>query len=194
MFLIKTLYQFEKDSFMAPSTSVIKNSNIFKKKLSLSENFLSTQLSTIDFYILTKSITSYNKKSLKESLYTQQKKLSLLTRDSIWPIFAANETIANLTQYELSQEESDLLKTGLYFSIQLGKVQKFEIFTTFEKIHRSFLNNLKSKETKRQIKAHLSYLANSYFYNYKPSPRLLRQHHVLQNLRKNKIYCYSETK
>ena len=32
----------------------------------------------------------------------------------------------------------------------------------------------------------LSYLANFYFYNYKPSPRILRQHHVLQNLRKNK--------
>ena len=30
------------------------------------------------------------------------------------------------------------------------------------------------------------YLANSYFYNYKPSPRILRQHHVLRNLRKNK--------
>ena len=63
---------------------------------------------------------------------------------------------------------------------------KSEIFTTFEKIHRSFLNNLKSEETKSQIKAHLSYLANSYFYNYKPSPRILRQHRVLQNLRKNK--------
>ena len=33
---------------------------------------------------------------------------------------------------------------------------------------------------------HLSYLANSYFYNYKPSPRILRQHRVLRNLRKNK--------
>ena len=40
------------------------------KELSLSENFLSTQLSTIDFYILTKSITLYNKKSLQKSLYT----------------------------------------------------------------------------------------------------------------------------
>ena len=29
------------------------------------------------------------------------------------------------------------------------------------------------------------YIANSYFYNYKPSPQI-RQHHVLQNLRKNK--------
>ena len=33
---------------------------------------------------------------------------------------------------------------------------------------------------------HLSYLANSYFYNYKPSPRILHQHRVLRNLRKNK--------
>ena len=37
-----------------------------------------------------------------------------------------------------------------------------------------------------QIKARLSYLANSYFYNYKPSPRILRQHRVLRNFRKNK--------
>ena len=89
-------------------------------------------------------------------------------------------------QYELSQEETDLIKAVLYFSIQPDKIRKSEIFTTFEKIHRSFLNNLKSEETKSQIKAHLSYLANSYFYNYKPSPRILRQHRVLRNLRKNK--------
>ena len=45
------------------------------KELSLSENFLSTQVSTIDFYILTKSIISYHKKSLQKSVYTQQKKI-----------------------------------------------------------------------------------------------------------------------
>ena len=122
---------------------------------------------------------------LLKSLYTQQKKLSLLTRDCNLPIFTANETITNLTQYELSQEESDLLKAGLYFSIQPDKIRKSEIFTTFEKIHGSFLNNFKSKETKTQIKAHLLKHANSYFYNYKPSPHILHQHHVLQNLRKN---------
>ena len=43
------------------------------KELSLSKHFLTTQLSTIDFYIVTKSITPYNKKSLQKSLYTQQK-------------------------------------------------------------------------------------------------------------------------
>ena len=60
------------------------------KELSLSKIFLSTQLSTIDFYILTKSITLYNKKSLQKSLYTQQKKLSLLMRDCNLPIFPAS--------------------------------------------------------------------------------------------------------
>ena len=42
------------------------------KELNLSENFLSKQLSTIDFYILTKSIASYNKKSLQKLLYTEK--------------------------------------------------------------------------------------------------------------------------
>ena len=45
------------------------------------------------------------------------------------------------------------------------KIRKSEIFTTFEKIHRSFLDNIKSEKTKSQIKTHLSYLSNSYFYN-----------------------------
>ena len=121
-----------------------------------------------------------------KSLHIQQKKLSSLTRDSNLPIFTANKTITNLRQYELPHEEFDLLKVDLYFSIQPDKIRKSEIFTTFEKIHRSFLNNLKSEETKSQIKAHLSYLANSYFYNYKPSPRILHQHRVLRNLKKNK--------
>ena len=59
--------------------------------------------------------------------------------------------ITNHTQYELSQEESNLLKAGLNFSIQPDKVRKSEIITTFEKIDRSFINNLKSKETKSEI-------------------------------------------
>ena len=56
------------------------------KELSLSKNFLSKQLSAIDFSILTKSIRSHNKKSL----YTQQKKLCSLTRDCNLPIFTAS--------------------------------------------------------------------------------------------------------
>ena len=156
------------------------------KELSLTKNVLSPQLSTTDFYILTKSITLCNKKSLKKSFHIQQKKLSSEIRDWNLPIFTANETITNLTQFELSQEESDLLKARLYFSVQPDKMWKSKFFTFFEKIHCSFLNNLKTEETKSQIKVHLSYLSISYFYKYKPSPRILRQYRVLWNFRKNK--------
>ena len=55
------------------------------KELSLSKNVLSKQLSTTDIYILTKSITLHNKKSLQKLLNTQQKKLSSLTRNCILP-------------------------------------------------------------------------------------------------------------
>ena len=100
------------------------------KELSQSENFLSKQLSTIDFCILNRFITSHNKKLFQISLNTQQKKLSSLTRNCNLLSFTSNETINNLTQYELSQEEPNLLKAGLHFSIQPEKNRKSEIFTT----------------------------------------------------------------
>ena len=90
--------------------------------------------------------------------------------------FQSNETITILTHYELSQEKRDLLKAGLYFSIQPDKTRKSEICTIFEKIYHLFINNLKAVETKSQMKVHLWYLANSYFYSYKPSPHILHQH------------------
>ena len=126
------------------------------KELSQSETFLSKQLSTIDFYIIKRSTTSHKKKSLQKSLNTHQKKLSSLTRNCSLPTFTSNETITNLTQYELSQEEADLLKAGLYFSIQQNKIRKSEIFTAFEKIHCSFINNLKNP---RKLKIRLKHIS-----------------------------------
>ena len=49
-----------------------------------------------------------------------------------------------------------------------------------------FLTTLNPRKPRVKIKAHISHLANSYFYNYKPSPRIQRQHRVLRKLRKNK--------
>ena len=100
------------------------------KELNISENFLSKQLSTIDFYLLKKSITSRNRKSLQKSLYTQQKKLSSLKRGCSLPIFTDNAIW-------LSQEESDFRNLS----------------HAFEKIHSSFINNVRSKETKSSDKS-----------------------------------------
>ena len=125
------------------------------KELIISENTLSKQLSTIDLYILNRSITLHYNKFLEKPLHTQQQKLSSLKRSSRLPTFTANKIINNLTQSDSSQEESDLIKAGLYFSIRPNKIWKSKIFTTFEKIYRSFMNNLKSEETKSQMRVYL---------------------------------------
>ena len=78
------------------------------------KNFSSKQLFIIYVYILNKSMTSHNKK-LQQKLSPQMKSCNL-------PTFTVNETINNFTQYELSKEGSDLLKTSLYFSPQPDKV------------------------------------------------------------------------
>ena len=115
-----------------------RDKELLKRTQSIRNLFIQTTI-YYRLYIIKRSITSHNKKSLQKSLNTHQKKLSSLTRNCNLPTFTSNETITNLTQYELSQEEADLLKVGLYFSIQPDKILKSEIFTTFEKIHRSFI-------------------------------------------------------
>ena len=70
----------------------------FSKKLSLSEIFLSKQLSTIDFYILTKSISSHNKKS-----YTI--------------LLLLNFTICNIIFHYLCPNYQHLLLSWLHFFI-----------------------------------------------------------------------------
>ena len=69
-------------------------------------------------------------------------------------------------------------------AFKLGFLQL--IYKSFLIFKSNFTNNLKSQETKSQIKAHLLYLANCYFYKYNFSPLILRHYCVLQNLRKNK--------
>ena len=118
------------------------------KELSLSVNFLSTQLSTIHFYISTNSITSDNKKLLQKLLHTQQKKLSSLTRDCNLPLFTAKETITNLTQYELSQEESDLLKAGLYFQSSQIKFENPKFSLPLKRFTVRFLTTLNPRKPK----------------------------------------------
>ena len=48
------------------------------------------------------------------------------------------------------------LKQVYIQKLKFEQIRKSKVFATLEKIHCSFLNNLKSEETKSQIKAHLS--------------------------------------
>ena len=64
------------------------------------------------------------------------------------PMFTANETITNLTQHELSQGESDLLKASLYFSIQPDKIRKSEIFIPLKRFIVRFLTTSNLRKPK----------------------------------------------
>ena len=112
MFLIKTLYKFVRDSFVAPSIGVIKNIQHLSKELSLSKKFLSTHIST---NVLARSVTSYHKKSLQKSLYTQQKKLSSLTRDCNLPIL--------LISRNMDYPRKDLLYLKQVYTFQSNKIK-----------------------------------------------------------------------
>ena len=70
------------------------------KGLSQSKIFISKQLSTIDFYIFHRSARSHNKKLLQKLLNTQQKKLSLLTRNCSLPKSESDGATTNLTQFQ----------------------------------------------------------------------------------------------
>ena len=73
--------------------------NIARTTASTSKFVYKERFQIIRNWVLKKSAVSYNNKLLHKSLYTQQKKLSSPTQGCSLPIFTANETITDLTQY-----------------------------------------------------------------------------------------------
>ena len=90
---------------------------------------------------------------------------------------------SELTKLLLISHKMNNHRKNMIYLKQVHTFQSNQI--TFKNL-KSSLPLKRSEETKSQIKAHLLYIANSYFYNWKPSPCILHQHHVLPNLRKNK--------
>ena len=107
-----------------------------------------------------------------------------LTENSSLP-FAPEEVIRNFSTYTLSEQEADLLKHGLKFAIQPCRVNKTEVFSSFELMHRAMKSNLKDEADTGRLKAEMSFLANSYVSDYKPSKASLKKHGILKRLRSN---------
>ena len=74
IFLDKNALSIRKRLFRSAINKRNKELQHVSKELSLPQDVLSKQFSTIDFCILIKSTTLHNKKSLLKSLYTQHKK------------------------------------------------------------------------------------------------------------------------
>ena len=88
----------------------------------------------------------------------------------------------------MNYARKNLIYLKLVYTFQSNQITfenpKFSLLLKRFIVH--FLTTLNPRKSKSQIKAHLSYLAHSYFYYCKPSPRILCQHRVLRNLRKDK--------
>ena len=70
---------------------------------------------------------------------------------------------------------------------------KTDLLTTFDFIYRAKNKEPKDNRDTGEVKAKLSYLANSYVNSYKPTKNVLRKYRVLNKLQ-NKRYFDNETR
>ena len=152
--------------------------------LKSSEYHLRNTLSSLDFYIIFRSVNANVKKREKTIINTHVKKLSRLTENESMP-FQRKEIIRNYSNYSLTEDETDILMNGLKYSIAPLTLNKTEILTTFEKIYGVMANDVKNSSNVDSLKVQLSYLANTYYCKYKPTKSTLKKHSILKKLKNN---------
>ena len=116
-----------------------------------------------------------------------ERKLEKLSKHVVLP-FKHEDVVTNLSNTRLSPDELDLLKNGLDFAIPPATINKTDIFTQFEKIHRLLTSDIKNEEygKKAELRTEMSHLAINYYNSYKPRRADLKKHGILKRLRKNK--------
>ena len=155
------------------------------KDLQESTKDVKSVVTRIEWLVLEKSILMNVKKKRTSIIKAHEKKLKNLSKNFTLP-FTSDEVITNLSNYQLSDTERDLLKYGLSYAIPPRSINKTDIFTTFEKLNRYLCTELKNTEDTEILRAELSQLANSYYSKYKPSTQTLKKHGILKKLRGNK--------
>ena len=121
-------------------------------------------------------------KKRKKIFTTQEKKLKNLTFNKVIP-FACNEVVINLSPFEFATLELELLKYGLSHSIPPKQLRKTKVFTTFDMIHGFMRSELSSNHFENALKTDISYLANNYYSNYRPSLSTLKNTRYYRNLK-----------
>ena len=114
-----------------------------------------------DKYIIQHLIDWNVQQMVKLTIKTHEKKLKNLTKNSVLP-FTSTDTVLNLSSIKLTDEEQGVLKYGLKHPIEPRFINKTDVLTTFDFIHRAMNKDLKDNRDAGEVKAKLSYLANSY--------------------------------
>ena len=100
--------------------------------------------------------------------------------------FTSTHTVRNLLGIKLTEEKLSLLKYGLKHPIEPRFINKTDVLTTFDFILRAISKDINDNRDAGELKAKLSYLANSYVNSNKPTKNLLRKYRVFNKLRSNK--------
>ena len=141
-------------------------------------------VSSVDWFFLSRALSKSAELYKKKTITCHEKKLKSLTKNSVIP-FSPHQTITNLSNYQLSYEEEDILKYGLNFGIPPKRISDTSVYTSFEMVNSFLQKNLKEERFSIPLKVELSHLAQSYLSSYKPSHAALKKHRILRNLRKN---------
>ena len=156
-----------------------------QKELDVSMKNTRGVVSSMEWFILIRSLDRNAKDMSSSVAKTHAKKLSSLTENSTLP-FVASDVVRNLSSCILSDDELNVLKHGLTFGIEPLRLNRTDIFVTFELILRFFTSDLKKSDLEGEMKSQLSHMANTYYHSYKPSKAHLKKHRLLQNLKRNK--------
>ena len=100
-------------------------------------------------------------------------------------LFKSSDVITNLSKYELTTDEVDILTNGLDYSIPPCKLNKTNIFYSDELICRSMLSNVVANKNDAKVRSELSHLVHLYYSNYKPSRNTIDKHKILKKLKGN---------
>ena len=146
----------------------IKERDQLKKDADYQDNKMREIMSGFDFYVLQRAVGWNVNKTVNEVIGRQENKLHAFTEMTNIP-FKSSDVITNLSKYELTTDELDILKNGLDYSIPPCKLNKTNIFYSYELICRSMLSNLVENKNDAKVRSELSHLANLYYSNYKPS-------------------------
>ena len=145
------------------SSAIAKRSKEHRKLVQTVEKLTSTiksKLTSLDFYILKRTLSHNVCKAANRVIKAHQKKLDNLTRNAVLP-FTSNETVTNISSHNLTPEQLNILKFGQTYSIRPPKINTSDVHTCFELIHQIMAKNLKDTKLEGKLAADLSHLSLS---------------------------------
>ena len=91
----------------------------------------------------------------------------------------------NLSSYHITDEELELLKYGLKHAIQPKRINKTDIFSTFESISRMMIKDLKDEKQSGDLQSKIANMAHNYITSYNPSSETKHKYGIIKRLQNN---------